>query len=215
MTTEALVDALPYIDQGYDEPGVREAAISMVEDECRRYRPTKNYLEALPPLNLSAFETAALRTELERLQNRAPMDTLSMKRYELPPPPAGRLGEPQAWAECVDNSCAQLEHQRVRLLNLRLALTHGPAAWRRYLETLKNVDDKAQARLKELRSALHDVNWQRKSLQTRGGDQLRGLEARWVALVSHNYELEQACSQLEDELALLAKETPTNENTPE
>lgn len=25
MTQEALVDALPYIDQGYDEPGVREA----------------------------------------------------------------------------------------------------------------------------------------------------------------------------------------------
>lgn len=25
MTSDILVDALPYIDQGYDEPGVREA----------------------------------------------------------------------------------------------------------------------------------------------------------------------------------------------
>lgn len=25
MTSDVLVDALPYIDQGYDEPGVREA----------------------------------------------------------------------------------------------------------------------------------------------------------------------------------------------
>lgn len=25
MAGEAVVDALPYIDQGYDEPGVREA----------------------------------------------------------------------------------------------------------------------------------------------------------------------------------------------
>lgn len=25
MSGEVLVDALPYIDQGYDEPGVREA----------------------------------------------------------------------------------------------------------------------------------------------------------------------------------------------
>ena len=40
-----VVDALPYIDLGYDEPGVREAALALVEDETRRYRPTKNYLE--------------------------------------------------------------------------------------------------------------------------------------------------------------------------
>lgn len=25
MTGEVIVDALPYIDQGYDEPGIREA----------------------------------------------------------------------------------------------------------------------------------------------------------------------------------------------
>jgi len=25
MTNEVIVDALPYIDQGYDEPGIREA----------------------------------------------------------------------------------------------------------------------------------------------------------------------------------------------
>lgn len=27
MAGEVVVDALPYIDQGYDEPGVREAVI--------------------------------------------------------------------------------------------------------------------------------------------------------------------------------------------
>ena len=39
MTTSetVVVDALPYIDHGYDEPGVREAAIAMVEEETRRY----------------------------------------------------------------------------------------------------------------------------------------------------------------------------------
>lgn len=28
----------------------------MVEDEKRRYRPSKNYLEHLPQLNITAFE---------------------------------------------------------------------------------------------------------------------------------------------------------------
>merc|ERR1712088_157827 len=66
-TSEVVVDALPYIDHGYDEPGVREAALSLVEEETRRYRPTKNYLEHLPNLNLTAFETPLLRTELDRV----------------------------------------------------------------------------------------------------------------------------------------------------
>ena len=75
-----IVDALPYIDHGYDEPGVREAALAMVEEETRRYRPTKNYLEHLPGLDLTSFETDLMRTEFERLSNRQAMDTLSMKR---------------------------------------------------------------------------------------------------------------------------------------
>lgn len=75
-----IVDALPYIDHGYDEPGVREAALAMVEEETRRYRPTKNYLEHLPALDLASFETDLMKTEFERLSNRQAMDTLSMKR---------------------------------------------------------------------------------------------------------------------------------------
>ncbi len=66
----AVVDALPYIDLGYDEAGVREAALALVEEETRRYRPTKNYLEHLPALSLSSFETPLLRSELDRVSSR-------------------------------------------------------------------------------------------------------------------------------------------------
>ena len=31
-------------------------ALAMVEDEKKRYRPTKNYLEQLPALNTNSFE---------------------------------------------------------------------------------------------------------------------------------------------------------------
>ncbi|KAJ8942897.1 hypothetical protein NQ314_009872 [Rhamnusium bicolor] len=181
MAGEVVVDALPYIDQGYDEPGVREAAFAMVEEECRRYRPTKNYLEHLPPLN-----------------NRLPMETLSMKRYELPPPPSGKLNEVGAWTECVDNSQAQLEHQAVRILNLQLMLEYCCPAWQRYLQTLADLEKIASKKLAELRQQLQEVNWQRKSLQTKGGEQLRALEAKWVSLVSQNYEIEQACCMAEE-----------------
>jgi len=39
----------------------------MVEDEKRRYRPSKNYLEHLPPLNISAFEVIILYFKIDYL----------------------------------------------------------------------------------------------------------------------------------------------------
>lgn len=177
----------------------------MIEEECRRYRPTKNYLEHLPPLNISSFETNIMHNEFERLQNRLPMETLSMKRYELPPPPSGKLNEVGAWLECVDNSKAQLEHQAVRILNLQLMLEYCCPVWQRYLQTLLDLEKNASQKLSKFRQQLQEVNWQRKSLQTKGGEQLKSLEAKWVALVSHNYEIEQACSTAEEYIAKIEK----------
>ncbi|XP_035778823.1 pre-mRNA-splicing factor SPF27-like [Anopheles albimanus] len=200
MAGEVLVDALPYIDLGYDDPGVREAAIAMVEEECRRYRPTKNYLEHLPTLNTTAFETELMTAEFERIQNRLPMEPLSMKRYELPPPPTGKMNEVTAWLESVDNSMAQLEHQAVRAMNLELMSEYGCEMWKSYLETLVSMQAKCQTRLAEIKKEIQDVNWARKTKQTQGGEKLRSLEAQWVMLVSKNYEIEQACAKLEERL---------------
>lgn len=173
----------------------------MVEEECRRYRPTKNYLEHLPSLNMTAFETELMTAEFERLQNRLPMEPMSMKRYELPPPPSGKMSEVSAWAESVDNSMAQLEHQSVRAMNLELMLEYGCESWKSYLEIFTRMQAKAQLSLQELKKEIQDVNWQRKSKQTQGGEKLRSLEAQWVMLVSKNYEIEQACAKIEEEIA--------------
>lgn len=53
------------------------------------------------------------------------------------------------------------------------------------------------------RKLIQEINWQRKNMQTQGGEKLRQLEAQWVGLVSKNYEIEQACVQLEKEVARL------------
>ncbi|CAD6216117.1 GSCOCG00004333001-RA-CDS [Cotesia congregata] len=200
MANEIVVDALPYIDQGYDETGVREAALAMVEEETRRYRPTKNYLEHLPQLNITSFETDVMKHEFERLQNRLPMEVLSMKRYELPPPPPGKMNDLTAWNESVENSCAQLEHQATRICNLELIMDYGCEAWKSHLEVLVQMVSQAQKQLQTLRKSIQEINWQRKSMQTQGGEKLRALESQWVGLVSKNYEIEQACVQLEQEI---------------
>merc|ERR1711976_605170 len=147
MAGEAVVDALPYYDQGYDDSGVRDAALALVEEETRRYRPTKNYLDYLPPANYTAFETEIMKTEFERLQARLPMDMLSMKRYELPQPSAGRMNDVSAWNECVENSQPQLEHQALRIINLDLMSQYGSESWKMYNETLVQLVEAAQKQL--------------------------------------------------------------------
>ena len=222
--TDVIVDALPYIDHGYDEPGVREAALAMVEEETRRYRPTRNYLDHLPALNLASFETDLMRTEFERLSSRQSMDTLSMKRYELPTPPPGKMTDVQAWSEvrqlfflrliryldinmivlqCVDNSQAQLEHQRTRIMNLDLMLDYGGESWKVYNEVLQDMLNKTQAQLAEVKKNIQETNWARKNQQTQVGERLKQLESNWVGLVSKNYEIEQAVLNMEQEYAVL------------
>ena len=206
MSNEVIVDALPYIDHGYEEPGVREAALAMVEDETRRYRPTKNYLDHLPPLNLNSFETDLMKTEFERLSNRQAMDTLSMKRYELPTPPPGKMTDVQAWSECVDNSEAQLEHQRTRIMNLDLMLDYGGESWKVYNEVLQDMLNKTQSQLADVKKNIQEINWSRKNQQTQVGERLKQLEGNWVGLVSKNYEIEQAVINMEYEYQMLKRQ---------
>lgn len=76
-----LVDDLPYIDQEYGDPSLRETvstlipslreflnkakhsvfkALALVDEETKIYRPTKNYLEHLPQLDINAFEVSRI-----------------------------------------------------------------------------------------------------------------------------------------------------------
>ncbi|KAM9321580.1 pre-mRNA-splicing factor SPF27 [Gastrophryne carolinensis] len=208
---DAVVDALPYFDQGYDAQGVREAAAALVEEETRRYRPTKNYLSYLPTPDYSAFETEIMRNEFERLAARQPLELLSMKRYELPAPTSGQRNDITAWQECVNNSMAQLEHQAVRIENLDIMSQHGCNAWKVYNENLVRMIDSAQKDLQKLRKRIQDLNWQRKNSQLTAGSKLREMESTWVSLVSKNYEIERAIVQLENEIQQL-KQQKNGEN---
>lgn len=203
MSQDIVVDALPYFDSGYEEQGVRNTSLAMVEEECRRYRPTKNYLEHLPPINTTTFETELMRTEFERIQNRMPMEPLSMKRYELPPPPPSKISELSAWQDSVENSMAQLEHQAVRAMNLELMLEFGCETWKVYLDTISSMLSRAQTQLEKIKQEIVDINWQRKDIQSAAGVNLRALETQWVMLVSKNYEIEQVSSWLKSRFLLL------------
>ena len=200
-----LIDALPYIDKEYELPGVRDAALALIEEECRRYRPTKNYLDYLP-LELNLFETETMRVEFERIAARQPMEMLSMKRYELPAPAAGQKNDITAWNECVDNSLAQLEHMGSRIENLELLEKYGSNAWKTQNEMISKLVEQAQKQLSALKRDIQETNWQRKSDQMAVSTQLLSANDEWNHLVHKNFDIEAACLRLNQEITLLEEE---------
>lgn len=201
-----LIDALPYYDQGYEEPGVRDATLALVEEEAKRFRPSKNYLEFLPPVKYDAFETDIMKNEFNRLSMGQQMEVLSMRRYELPQPNVGRMNDISAWQECIDNSNAQLQCQDFRIKNLELMCCFGGETHRQAVEVEKAMVKKMEVRLSEFKKAKQDLNWQRKNEQMDAGARLKSNEETWVGFVSKNYEIELACQQLEGEVAVLKAE---------
>uniref|UniRef100_T1KRH1 Pre-mRNA-splicing factor SPF27 n=1 Tax=Tetranychus urticae TaxID=32264 RepID=T1KRH1_TETUR len=200
--------------------GLNEKVFAMIEEETKRYRPSKNYLEHLPPLELHEFETEMLKNEMERMERGQPIKMFSMERYELPAPSAARRSEPTEWLKAYENSQSQLFHQDVRLFNLDLLSKYGAEAWKEYNSKLTSTIGSLQKQHHELKKEMQEVNWQRKNSQTTAGEKVKILEEKWVTLVSKNFEIERACVELENELQALteakekanAKKTSSNDD---
>ena len=114
MSDSVAIDALPYYDHGYDEPGVREGAIQLVEEEMQKYRPTKNYLDHLPAPgtqtlfivmdtfffeDYDVFLTDLMKNEMKRIKEKKTMELLSTERYNLPAPTPGLRHDPESWIQ--------------------------------------------------------------------------------------------------------------------
>lgn len=72
-----LVDALPYLDKDYGEAD-RQMALQLIDDECRLFRPTKNYLQHMPAPDLDMFLTPSLLKEQARMTKKLVMIARSM-----------------------------------------------------------------------------------------------------------------------------------------
>ncbi|CAG5105594.1 Oidioi.mRNA.OKI2018_I69.chr1.g2271.t1.cds [Oikopleura dioica] len=199
MAENVVIDALPYFDRGYDDPGVREAAMELIEREMHKFPPTKNYLEHLPAPDHDKFLTPLMKAELARITSKKPMELMQTERYTLPAPTPGLRHDPEAWNKAVENSKAQLQHQLVRIENLELMADYGAQAWLKYNETLNQMVSDAQNKLQQIRKDIQEVNWQRKDTQQRAGQTLSRLENEWATLVHKNYEIEEVLIKLENE----------------
>lgn len=106
------------------------------------------------------------------------MEMLSMKRYELLPPPFGKQSDVSAWLESVENSQAQLEHQISRILNLDLLSDYGANSWKKYNIIVKSIFDQAEKQIEDLKKNIKNVNLSRKHEQTAAGSKLDNLKKK-------------------------------------
>ena len=60
-------------------------------------------------------------------------------------------------------------------------------------------------KLIDTKRRIQETNYERKTSQEKAGEKLKHLEANWVSLVSKNFEIEQACLNLENEIKMLEK----------
>ncbi|KAL7678305.1 hypothetical protein ACOME3_004535 [Neoechinorhynchus agilis] len=193
-----LVDSLPYFDPAHNESD-RDEVRRLIDEEMRLYKPSgKNYLEHLGQPAYEAFETPLMRSEMERIDNHEPLDALDMRAYEIPNPT--NMNDVSSWKKALDNSRAQLVHQRLRIMNLEALLRCGKTSWKRYADDMEQKASIVKERLREVKQQTRNVNIARKGEQTEAGVELRKLENQWVSLVSKNYEIECRISALEKEL---------------
>lgn len=101
-----------------------------------------------------------------------------------------------AWARTLDHSKVLYIDQSIKLTNLELMNKYGAETWKRYNENLSNMLDECQKNLLDLKKQIHVINLERKKSQTDAGQKLKLLEAEWVDLVTKNFEIERAISEL-------------------
>lgn len=82
----------------------------LIEQEMRRMKRTER---SELPLNIDLFKKdEILKNELERIQNKQPLDALDTERYELQGPTDEK--DIEGWKAAVNNTKSQLESQAGR-----------------------------------------------------------------------------------------------------
>ncbi|OMP07234.1 Pre-mRNA-splicing factor SPF27 [Corchorus olitorius] len=160
-----ILDALPYIDDDYGNPKVKEEVDRLVEEEMRRStKKPADFLKDLPPLPTFNFENhPMIAKEYERVRAGRPPVTLDFSsRYQVDIPPMNKRNDENAWKQAVQKAQGSLQHQVFRLENLELMLKYGPDVWKQNIQRLEGLLARMQKLAQQQTDQIEAVNRERK-----------------------------------------------------
>ncbi|KAG0150990.1 hypothetical protein CROQUDRAFT_651866 [Cronartium quercuum f. sp. fusiforme G11] len=231
--SKVTVDSLPYYDRDLDiVPNLRQRVEREIEKELKtqnnlstcsdsQQRINHPFLEQFPELSSvsSSIKPKEIYHDLLKISlpslveqwgiNSQPTNHnndlgLDLERLNIPYPKD--LNDLKGWQQSFNNSKAQLEQQRLRLLNLNLINQFGSNHWKLYNFLIEKEISKLTLILDDFTNQIDRVNRRRKANQTDVGDQLNDLSQKWQNLISNNISIEIMNLNLTNEIKSLKLE---------